>query len=458
MVSQDYQNYYKGKSRKVVIALILIALALSYTFSYSFSKLPQRSNNVIDFQSSSSSSSQIDYCPIIYPTSINTASSLNISSLFSILFIEVLAMALIYAFLYAISIAFKLDKLRSYIVDNLPSVYLVVILGFIVLFLVDIVYGVSNPIQSFNNGQYSNNIFTYDEATLSTAMGFSAVSYGISSTIGGFIADIIENANELVGEESVNVGGVFAQLGLRVFNIAINPLVGSGIFVERPEESGGLTLALPSSPVIFNDIILVYFLLYGAGLLLLYIISGAFPILFFIGLPMLIIPPLKHLGSSLIAIFIAFYIGFPALFYLFTNMLGTVAAGSSAALTLDFTNNIATLCNALNSLTSSSTTSSSLSIPLLSQLAQLIGIFGDTLNTIYAFIQALYGITLSTVYNGITPTGLMSIDFLITILPGAYIMTSLVFSIYITLYLVESLGEVLGSSNISVESVFKEVL
>lgn len=349
------------------------------------------------------------------------------SEMISITMLVILTVLTVLGIIYMVGMAFGIEKLKAFV----KSEYMESFANLLIVVL--IVGGISgtDTIMTFLSSITSVGLQSYNVAPVtSTNAMYVSICNGYYGTIDGSLQNIIGLSLfilplQLMQSFQIDLtanGGGIAYLPAYI-NPGLNfrPLEGTDVIQKMIIlESSSFSLVITLSFAVIILLLLIYFL---------------FPLFLYLGLLLRSFPWTRAAGGSMIALFISFYIIFPAVLYPFISLSSTLqsstnilCAGTSPSSALT------TLCNS-NNLLSSFTTDSKIGA-----------------NALYTLIKTLipldFGGALSAnadqFVNNITFIGLQLLGIIIAFI--------------ISFDLMEQLGDILGSPSLKSKTLFNKLI
>lgn len=417
-------------------------------------------------QSTTSTNSNSSYCSDLFNNSVNgqpivtnvfaqsasanggsQSSTLLISGVTGLAALIVLMILLLLAILYGIGTAFGINKLIEFV----KSEY---IESFFTLLMVVIIASGLATINGFAN--FFTNLANFGGTSQSSSSGGTGVL--------GLYTNICNN---------ILSGQVWPILGIFVGSLIVQPLydvaqnlaisVNSGTTVSNYLPSFSFTplggLALFYQLLLFEESPVFVIVFMGVGtIFLFYVIYFLFPIFLYMGVLLRSFPWTRAAGGSFLALFIAFYIVFPALYYPFSAfaIAPSISSQSSNAGTFVCNYENATNMAALNSTGAGTFTtgtgciqgSSSTSTSVLAYLGSNI------LTKLNAFFQAVF-----SNFSGGGQTFITNLDLYVEVVALAVgKLIGLAISFIIAFDLLEALGDLLGSPSLTSGRLFERLI
>ncbi len=277
-----------------------------------------------------SSSTSQPYCTDLFTNSNSLVSNalynpstygnLNIpGSLMAISFLIIMAVLLTISLVYGIGIGFGIDSfVRFARSEYLESFFNIIIL---LLIIGGIVF--ANWLPTFFNDITSVSLPAAAALPTTTAGSTNSVSAGVYTAI----------CNNIISNQVIPSLGVFVlsttientYKAVASLSIVIIPPTFLPSFSIKPFSGLSANLAFVSEQV---GVIFVVLGIDASVIFLLFIIYFLFPIYLYLGIVLRSFPWTRAAGGTFIAIFIAFYIVFPAILYPFTTATRSTSTGS----------------------------------------------------------------------------------------------------------------------------------
>ncbi len=338
----------------------------------------------------------------------------------------VLIMLALLGVVYAIGTAFNINKLNDFVrreyVETLANIIIIVVVlvgGFAIfnnatIFFADLAAG-SIGTQALQT--------TGSSPTAATSQVFTAICNNYENTI---INNNLYNYVNVVSFLFIINTLVTLKINLdpNEFGFTLNPLTGVQTLQTTVWSEEAISFGIISMG--------------GMLIMLLFVIYFLFPIFFFAGVVFRCLPWTRAAGGSMLALFISFYIIFPALLYTFSQFSagnGNICGKGTLQATQE-------LCSSGGI---GSQVLSSLSANFQGVLAAALAIFGINAPgcTVYGFGCALYANT---------------VDFTNTVAYSILQMIGLIISFIIAYDLMEFLGDILGSPSLQSGRILSRVV
>jgi len=319
-----------------LLALLFLVAALPLGISNALSVV--NCNNF--FSSSASISPAGKLAPITSPGA--GISSVG-NSLIGISMLIILAMLMIAGVAYSIGQAFHLDPLINFskaeMLEGGGNLAIIAVVGIAMAFAPASLSFFSN-LATFSSGTGSVSSGTGSINTmyvnLCNDINTNVITASLENWFGIFVNLMITN---VFATSSPPTGGFKLSIMPNNFGIAVDPFQGVALLTQ---------LLWDEQTTYFGGMFLGMFMI-----VILFIIYYLFPLFLYIGIALRSFPWTRPAGGSLIALFIAFYIIFPALMFPFLGISGHGLSGKGFCESSTFNATYSNICNAGSFLTTS---------------------------------------------------------------------------------------------------------
>ena len=280
---------------KTAISILLFAIILSTTVSAA-SSAPQP---IVDCTSIFSSGPQNPYLPVL-------SGITGYGHIVSVALLVVLMMLLVLGVAYALGFAFHIDALmnfsRTEMLEAFGNILIIAAVG-TGMHLVPAAIHFFTGLAALNTGSSTASTSSTSAFYINLCSNFqdNMIIAGLENWVGIFLNLYITN---FFATGSPPNGGLTIHLMPNSFGIAFVPFQGMSLVT---------TLLWDAQLTYFGSMFMGMFLI-----ILLFIIYFLFPIFLYVGIALRSFPWTRPAGGSFIALFIAFYIVFPALIYPFS--------------------------------------------------------------------------------------------------------------------------------------------
>ena len=339
------------------------------------------------------------------------------SSIISVALLIILVVLMVSGIAYAFGFAFHIDSLLNFakteFLESAANLVIIAAVGVLIAFAAAPLYFFSNlaSLQSGINSLPSSGSSQALYTNLCGDIQNNIILTGLSNWFGVFLNLYITNFFAVNAPPN---GGLTLHLMPNGFGIAFSPFQGMSVVTQ---------MLWDEQLTYFGTVFMGMFII-----VLLFLVYFLFPIFFYVGIALRSFPWTRPAGGSLIALFIAFYVIFPALMYPFlvgNNVNGAVNpnGGRGFCSNSQFSHQFGNMCNSGSLLTTSFT-----------KYASLINFdFGDL------YYAQVYGFI-----NGIEQVGIS--------------LVGLIIALIISYELVEKIGSLLGSPSLQGSRALSRIL
>lgn len=322
---------------KIAIISFVLLFSILWNLSYSASTAPQPVIN----------------CPSLFTSTGNQylpklAAVTGYSSLVSVAVLIILAVLMITGIVYAFGFAFQVQSLlnfaKSEFLESAFNLVLIAAVGFTVAFAASPLYFLTNLASSQASGSGTSLSGTSTQSlytTLCENVQNNIVISGIANWFGVFLNLYI---TEILAVGTPPNGGLTLHIMPNGDGVAFTPFQGLTVVTA---------LLWDMQTTYFGSIFMGMFII-----ILLFLVYFLFPIFFYVGIVLRSFPWTRAAGGSFIAMFISFYIVFPALIYPFSinnsvNQNANPGGGQGFCSNSQFSSQFGQLCNSGSFITSS---------------------------------------------------------------------------------------------------------
>lgn len=346
------------------------------------------------------------YLPVL-ATITGYGSIINISLL--IILMVFLALGVAYAFGYAFHIDSLITFAKTELLEGFGNLIIIAVVGGGISFAVGAVYFFANFAALGAGAGIAPSASSYGlYTTICANVQNNIILSGLSNWFGIFVNLYITN---FFATSSPPAGGLTIHLMPNNFGIAFVPFQGLSLVT---------TLLWDAQTTYFGAMFLGMFII-----VLLFMVYFLFPLFFYVGIVLRSFPWTRPAGGSLIALFIAFYIIFPALIYPFsvTNPASDAHIGQGFCSNPQIPSSMQILCSSQGFLSTS---------------------FGKYINLITFNFGDIYYDDVYSFIDGIEFTGLNLVGLIIALL--------------VSYELVEKIGNLLGSPSLQGSRALSRIL
>ncbi len=355
-------------------------------------------------------SSKNQYLPVL-------AGITGYGSIISVALLIILVVLMVSGIAYAFGFAFHVDSLLNFakteFLESTANLVIIAAVGVLIAFAAGPLYFFANlaSLQSGISGVPASGSSYTLYANLCGDIQNNIIVPGLSNWFGVFLNLYITNFFAVGAPPN---GGLTIHMMPNGFGIAFSPFQGMSVVTA---------LLWDEQLTYFGTVFMGMFII-----VLLFMVYFLFPIFFYVGIALRSFPWTRPAGGSLIALFIAFYVIFPALMYPFlvgNSVNGAVNpnGGKGFCSNSQFSSQFGNMCNSGSLLTTTFT-----------KYASLINFdFGDL------YYAQVYGFI-----NGIEQVGIS--------------MVGLIIALIISYELVEKIGGLLGSPSLQGSRALSRIL